>query len=232
VSGGNDRSTRPPPAPGSRAGKMTGTTPFSEKRLKSSSGNFRASAIYRPAEWLGRGSSNWTLPIMVPMHRRGLRRRLSIALIAAALGPVIAVSVVATVLIFSSVEQGIRFEAERGLQVARGLFLQQVQEVASGATALAADPDLLAARAAGRGESARRRLGELSLRMPNALFEITDGTGRIEARCARGSCDELAAAGRGSLEPAGRSPRPISRRAGGRRGRHARRRLGRDGGGA
>ncbi|HXJ22180.1 MAG TPA: ATP-binding protein [Polyangia bacterium] len=194
------------PPRGNRTGKLTGTTPFAERRLKSSSGNIRASAIYRPAEWLGKGSANWSLQVPVAMHRRGLRRRLSVALIAAALGPVIAVSVVATVLIFSSVEQGIRFEAERGLQVARGMFLQQVQEVAAGATALAADPALLVARAAGKGELARRRLGELSLGMPNALFEITDGTGRIESRCARGSCDELAPLNRSGLEPAGRSP--------------------------
>ncbi|HSS39030.1 MAG TPA: ATP-binding protein [Polyangia bacterium] len=186
---------------------MTGLTPPGERRFQSSSGSIRASAIYRPAEWLGRGSSNWALPATAPMHRRGLRRRLSIALIAAALGPVLAVSVVATALIFSSVEQGIQFEAERGLQVARGLFLQQVQEVASGATALAADPELLAARAAGHGEAALRRLAALSLAMPSALFEITDGTGRIEARCARGVCGErIGQTGRGTLEPAGRSP--------------------------
>ncbi|MES1166177.1 MAG: HAMP domain-containing protein, partial [Verrucomicrobiota bacterium] len=186
---------------------MTGLTPPGERRFQSSSGSIRASAIYRPAEWLGRGSSNWTLPATAPMHRRGLRRRLSVALIAAALLPVLAVSVVATALIFASVEQGIQFEAERGLQVARGLFLQQVQEVASGATALAADPELLAARAAGHGEAARHRLAALSLAMPSGLFEITDATGRIEARCARGVCGEnIGDTGRGTLEPAGRSP--------------------------
>ena len=50
-------------------------------------------------------------------------------------------------LIFSSVEQGIEFEAVRGLQVARSLFLQQVQEVAAGAAALGDDPGLLRAQA-------------------------------------------------------------------------------------
>ncbi|HVV16191.1 MAG TPA: ATP-binding protein [Polyangia bacterium] len=198
---------RSPPPGGRAGGKMTGLTPPGDRGFQSSSGSIRASAIYRPAEWLGRGSSNWTLPATAPMHRRGLRRRLSIALIAAALLPVLAVSVVATVLIFASVEQGIRFEAERGLQVARGLFLQQVQEVASGATALAADPELLAARAGGHGEAARHRLAALSLAMPSGLFEITDGTGRIEARCARGVCGEhIGQAGPRTLEPAGRSP--------------------------
>ena len=42
--------------------------------------------------------------------------------------------------------------------------------------------------------------------MPSGLFEITDATGRIDARCARGVCGEhIGEPGRG-LEPAGRSP--------------------------
>ncbi len=78
----------------------------------------------------------------------------------------IAVSVVAVALIFSSVEQGIEFEAVRGLQVARGLFLQQVQEVAAGASALGDDPELLARRAPRRRREVRARLGELSAASP------------------------------------------------------------------
>ncbi|HMC95432.1 MAG TPA: HAMP domain-containing protein, partial [Polyangia bacterium] len=149
----------------------------------------------------------WSLPAAVPLHRRGLRRRLSVALIVAALGPVIAVSVVAVALIFSSVEQGIQFEAERGLQVARGLFLQQVQEVAAGAAALGADQVLLRALTVAQTSTARRRLGELSAATPSALFEITDAAGRIVARCTQGACDELlTGAGRAGLEPAERSP--------------------------
>src|SRR6185437_9159486 len=120
----------------SRASRSSRTPPSSgDNRFKSSSGNIHASSMYRPPEWLGRGGSAiWTAQTPVqPQHRSGLRRRLSIALVVAALGPVAAVSSVASVLIFSSVEQGIQFEAERGLQVARGLFLQQVQDVAAGA---------------------------------------------------------------------------------------------------
>ncbi len=184
------------------------TPPSGGRKLKSSSGNnMGASAIYRPPEWLGRGASGFALPAALPLHRRGLRRRLSVALIVAALGPVIAVSVVAVALIFSSVEQGIKFEAERGLQVARGLFLQQVQEVAADASALGADPALLRAQAASQTSAARRRLGELSTATPSALFEITDAVGRIVARCAQGACDELlTGAGSAGLEPAERSP--------------------------
>ncbi|HEY5089994.1 MAG TPA: ATP-binding protein [Polyangia bacterium] len=196
------------PKPDRRSDRKSGDTPSTGgRRFKSSSGNLRASAIYRPPEWLGRGSSGWSLPTAVPLHRRGLRRRLSIALIVAALGPVIAVSVVAVALIFSSVEQGIQFEAERGLQVARGLFLRQVQEVAAVAAALGADQALLRAQTVAQTSTARRRLGELSVATPNALFEITDAAGRIVARCTQGACDELlTGAGRAGLEPAERSP--------------------------
>ncbi|HEY4392458.1 MAG TPA: ATP-binding protein [Polyangia bacterium] len=194
----------------SRTSKASKTPPSSgDNRFKSSSGNLRASSMYRPPEWLGRGGSAiWTLQTPVqPQHRSGLRRRLSIALVVAALAPLIAVSFVAAALIFSSVEQGIRFEAERGLQVARGLFLGQVQDVAAGASALGSDPELLAARASGNSLAARARLGTLSTNTPNALFELTDATGRIVARCSRGSCDEmLTGAGRAGLEPAERSP--------------------------
>jgi signal transduction histidine kinase len=183
-------------------------TPISARlRLRgSSSGNLRASQFYRPGEWLGRGSSAWSLPAATaPLRRHGLRRRLTAALIVAALGPVMAVSVVAVALIFSSVQQGIEFEAVRGLQVARGLFLQQVQQLGAGAAALGDDAALLRAQTAAP-EKVRARLGELSLAMPNALYETTDASGRILAHCARGACDEPAAARGAGLEPADRSP--------------------------
>ena len=113
--------------------------------------------------------------------------------IVAALGPVIAVSVVAVVLIFSSIEQGVEFEAVRGLQVARGLFLQQVQQLAARAADLGDDSALLRAHTT-TPVAVRQRLGELSQREP-ALFETTDATGRVIARCSRGSCDEVPGGG-------------------------------------
>ena len=202
--------SHPKSGPEGKSGKIGGSGRAGSGRvrnLRSSSGNLRQSSIFRAAEWLGRGASVWSLPVSAVMRRRGLRRRLAAVLIVAALGPVIAVSVVAVALIFSSVEQGIRFEAERGLQVARGLFLQQVQQLAAGAAALGDDPALLRAQAAAPA-SVRQRLGELSLNMPNALFETTDAQGRVVARCTRGSCEDApnTAAGAGALEPSDRSP--------------------------
>jgi signal transduction histidine kinase len=186
---------------GSGSGRLSSST----RRMRSSSGNMRQSSIFRAAEWLGRGASVWSLPVSAVMRRRGLRRRLNAVLIIAALGPVIAVSVVAVLLIFSSVEQGIEFEAVRGLQVARGLFLQQVQQLAAGAAELGDDAALLRAQATAP-TAARQRLGELSLKMPSALFETTDGKGRVIARCTHGSCEDAPSAAAGALEPSDRSP--------------------------
>jgi signal transduction histidine kinase len=191
--------------PGSGRGSGGSKGSGSSRKMKSSSGNLRQSSIFRAAEWLGRGASVWSLPVSAVMRRHGLRRRLSAVLIVAALGPVIAVSAVAVLLIFSSVEQGIEFEAVRGLQVARGLFLQQVQLLAAGAAAIGDDSALLRAQAAAPA-SARQRLGELSLNIPNALFETTDANGRVVARCTHGSCEDAPAAASGALEPADRSP--------------------------
>jgi signal transduction histidine kinase len=201
-----DRKSNPDLKSGKSSGRGSGKGSSSSlRRLRSSSGNMRQSSIFRAAEWLGRGASVWSLPVSAVMRRHGLRRRLSAVLIIAALGPVIAVSVVAVALIFSSVEQGIEFEAVRGLQVARGLFLQQVQHLAAGAAELGDDVGLLRAQATAP-HAARQRLGELSLKMPSALFETTDAAGRVIARCTHGSCEDVPSGAAGALEPSDRSP--------------------------
>jgi signal transduction histidine kinase len=168
---------------------------------------YRLSGIFDPRRRSGPGAS---FSAVAPLRRRGLRRRVTAALVFAALAPVLAVSLVAIALIFSSVEQGINFEAERGLQVARGLFLQQVQRIATGAAAVGEDAGLLRALAR-RGPQAsndvRQRLGELSFVQPTALLEVTDGVGRVVSRCAQGACNELLAGpGRGALAASDQSP--------------------------
>jgi len=165
---------------------------------------YRLSSIFDPKRRRsGPGASYSTV---APLRRRGLRRRVTAALVVAALVPVIAVSLVAIALIFSSVEQGIEFEAVRGLQVARGLFLQQVQRIAANAAGVGEDPSLLRALER-KPADVRQRLGQLSVAQPAALLEVTDDTGRMLARCAQGACNELLAGpGRGALEPSDRSP--------------------------
>jgi signal transduction histidine kinase len=160
---------------------------------------YRLSGIFDPRRRSGPGAS---FSAVAPLRRRGLRRRVTVALVVAALGPVLAVSLVAIALIFSSVEQGIEFEAQRGLQVARGLFLQQVQRIATGAGALGQDAPLLRALSAQSGpdNQVRQRLGELSHAQPTTLLEVKDATGRHVARCSQGACNELLAGpGRGAL---------------------------------
>jgi signal transduction histidine kinase/HAMP domain-containing protein len=177
-----------------------------------SSGEVRASSLYRVSAIFDRGKRlsgpGASFSAIAPLRRRGLRRRLTVALAFAALGPVIAVSLVAIMLIFSSVEQGIEFEAVRGLQVARGLLLQQVQRIAAGAAGVGQDAALLRALADKPANvEVRQRLGELSHAQPTALLEVTDGMGRVLARCAQGACNELLAGpGDTALDRADRSP--------------------------
>jgi two-component system NtrC family sensor kinase len=196
--------------PSKTSGEIQTPTPpgAPEPRTKSSgevraSSMFRLSGLFNNPRRTGPGAS---FSALAPLRRRGLRRRVTAALVVAALGPVIAVSLVAVALIFSSVEQGIEFEALRGLQVARGLFLQQVQTIAAGAGRLGEDGGLLHALS-GKPAEVRQRLGELSYAQPTALLEVTDAVGRVVARCAQGACNELLAApGRAGLDPADRSP--------------------------
>jgi two-component system NtrC family sensor kinase len=164
---------------------------------------YRLSTIFDKRRRSGPGAS---FSAIAPLRRRGLRRRVTAALVVAAVGPVIVVSLIAIALIFSSVEQGIEFEAVRGLQVARGLFLQQVQRIATGAATIGEDPPLLRALEH-KPADVRQRLAELSYAQPTALLEVTDALGRVVARCAEGACNELLSGpGRGMLEPADHSP--------------------------
>ena len=110
-------------------------------------------------------------------RRLGLRWRLSVFLIAATLVPVIAVAAVSIALVFSSVEQGIQVEAQRALQVARGLLLQEVRERATAAAALGDDLILLDALDHSTAD-VRLRLAELSEQQQSALVEVTDAGGR------------------------------------------------------
>jgi len=140
-------------------------------------------------------------------RRQGLRWRLSVFLIVATLVPVIAVAAVSIALVLSSVEEGIEFEAQRALQVARALMLQEVRKRANAADTLGEDALLLEALGGDNPADVRRRLAELSEQQSSALLEVTDATGNVVARCARGTCDDLLISERfAAFEPADRSP--------------------------
>jgi signal transduction histidine kinase/HAMP domain-containing protein len=205
--------TKPEAKPDEKSSQTSGEIRTLGPQMLHSSGDVRLSSMFRVSGLFDRkhrsapGTSS--LSLAAPLRRRGLRRRVTITLLVAALAPVIAVSAVALALIFSSVEQGIEFEAQRGLQVARGLFLQQVQGIASRAAGVSEDAVLLRALAAtpAPAGAVRQRLGELSFAQPTALLEVTDGAGRVVARCAQGACNELLAGpGHGGMEPAEQSP--------------------------
>jgi signal transduction histidine kinase len=183
-------------ASGPRAGGARESNP---SKSLARSGLYRLSTLLRftPPERLG-------LPRF--RRRRGLRWRLSVFLIVATLVPVIVVAVVAAALVFSSVEQGIEFEAQRGLQVARALLLGEVHERAKAAAALGNEAALLDALAR-TPMDVRHRLAELSERQPSALLEVTDAVGRVLARCAGGTCNDAIVSERfAAFDPADRSP--------------------------
>ena len=183
--------------------------PAAIEPLKPSRGNLRASAMYRPSECAGGAAvarPGRCRRLAQPLRRRGLRRRLSLALIVATLGPVIAVV-------------GRRGRADL-LQRRAGHRVRGRARPAGGARPVPAGgaggrgaapprsatiPSCCARWARAPDRACAARLGELSDRQPTALLEVTDATGRVVARCARGACDELlTGAGRAALR-AGRS---------------------------
>ncbi len=187
-------------------------------RMATGSRSRPPSSIRSSSEWLLRRSGIYRLSTLLRFtpptvdqrpgfrRRQGLRWRLSLFLIVATLVPVIAVAAVSIALVFSSVEQGIEFEARRGLQVARALLLQEIRERATAAAALGDDGPLLEALARTPAD-VRRRLAELSVQQPSALVEVTDPVGRTVARCASGTCNDAAIGERfAAFEPADRSP--------------------------
>ena len=187
--------SREPPGGGS----PPGPTKSSTDRLLKLSGLSRLSGIFRftPAKDVERVGFR---------RRQGLRWRLSLFLIVATLVPVIAVAAVSIALVFSSVEQGIDFEARRGLQLARALFLREVRVRAATATMLGNDPGLLTAVGLGPKE-VRVRLAEISVLYPGYLLEVADAHGLVLARCTLGTCNAESLGNRFvDFEPADRSP--------------------------
>ena len=185
--------------PGSASGRGSGPRESSAGKSLARSGLYLLSTMLRfnPPD-------RRRLPLF--RRRRGLRWRLSVFLIVASLVPVVVVAVVAATLVFSSVEQGIEFEAQRGLQVARALLLGEVHERAKAAAALGNEGALLSALARTPRE-VRLRLAELSERQPSALLEVTDAVGRVLARCAGGTCNDAIVSERfAAFDPADRSP--------------------------
>jgi len=185
---------RPTPQRTTSSGRTGGDRPVT------SSGLARLSGIFRFSPTVDTGGVDFR-------QRRGLRWRLSVFLIVATLVPVMAVAAVSIALAFSSVDQGLEYEARRGLQLARALFLQEVRDRASAASLLGGDAALLAAVAASASSPSspssvssasasalasarvRQRVGEISEQLPTVLFEVTEASGRVLARCAAGSCD-------------------------------------------
>ena len=105
-----------------------------------------------------------------------LRSRLVLAMALAALLPVLVVAVVATQAIFSSLERGLRDDADRQLSVATNLLLRQLERLGDEAAQLANSGDLpLAMRHGGRLVTLDRRIDFDAVRgaRPDQLIVLT-----------------------------------------------------------
>ncbi len=110
-----------------------------------------------------------------------LRSRLVLAMAFAALLPVIVVAVVATRAIFSSLERGLRSDAERQLAVATNLLLRQLERLGDEAAQLAHSGDLpLAMRNGGRELDAW--LARETQEQPSSVLQIFTAQGEEQAR--------------------------------------------------
>ena len=110
-----------------------------------------------------------------------LRSRLVFAMALAALLPVLVVAVVATQAIFSSLERGLRSDAERQLSVATNLLLRQLERLGDETAQLANSGDLpLAMRNGGRELDAW--LARATQEIPSSLLQVFDAQGTQQAR--------------------------------------------------
>ncbi|MBP9088505.1 MAG: HAMP domain-containing protein [Kofleriaceae bacterium] len=118
-----------------------------------------------------------------------LRSRLVFAMALAALLPVLVVAVVATQAIFSSLERGLRSDADRQLSVATNLLLRQLERLGDEAAQIANSSDLpLAMRHGGRELDGW--LAHATKEMPSAVLQIFDTQGVQQARALIGGSPE------------------------------------------
>lgn len=118
--------------------------------------------------------------------RMRLRHKLAVSLSIAALLPVLAVSWVAVSVVLDNLDQGLRDETGRQLQVGVTLVVRMVERIGADTVRLAGSGDLAAALAdepvadpvAHKKERVRQVLDRMSAQLPSALVQVFDASGR------------------------------------------------------
>jgi signal transduction histidine kinase len=116
------------------------------------------------------------LPVPPPPLRMKLRRKLVFAMVVAALVPVVIVAMIATGVILSSLEAGLRDDADRQLTVGLNLILRSVERLGDETVQLSESSDLVTAMAAG-GPALEAWLAHESTHVPSARLQLLDAQG-------------------------------------------------------
>lgn len=112
-----------------------------------------------------------------PELRPRLRTRLVLAMAIAALVPVVLVAVIATRVILSSLEGGLREDADRQLTVGLNLILRSVERLGDEAVQLSEDRDL--AQSFGDAQAMEAWFSHEAAHVPSSRLQVIDASGRI-----------------------------------------------------
>jgi signal transduction histidine kinase len=118
------------------------------------------------------------LPVPPPRLRMKLRRKLVFAMVVAALVPVVIVAMIATGVILSSLEAGLRDDADRQLTVGLNLILRSVERLGDETVQLSESSDLVTAMASG-GPALEAWMAHESTHVPSARLQLLDTQGAL-----------------------------------------------------
>jgi HAMP domain-containing protein len=118
-------------------------------------------------------------PPTPPTLRLRLRTKLVVAMLFAALVPVVIVALLATGVILSSLEGGLREDADRQLTVGLNLVLRAVERLGDECVQMSESPDLAAALANKDTKAMEAWLATESAHIPSARLQLLDDNGTI-----------------------------------------------------
>jgi two-component system NtrC family sensor kinase len=117
-------------------------------------------------------------PLPAPQLRLKLRTKLVIAMIFAALVPVVIVASIATGVILSSLEAGLREDADRQLTVGINLILRSVERLGDETVQLSESVELANAMTAG-GSALEAWIGREAAHVPSSRLQLLDPNGSL-----------------------------------------------------
>ena len=129
-----------------------------------------------------------TAPVPTPQLRLRLRTKLVVAMAFAALVPVVLVASIATRVILSSLESGLREDADRQLTVGLNLILRSVERLGDEAVQLSETTDLATSLQAG-GAALESWVAKQAAHLPSVRLQLVDAGGALQLDRVVGGAD-------------------------------------------